>query len=438
LFEQLANLFRIPELRRRILFTAMMLAVYRVGGHVPTPGIDAQALAGFFEAQKGSILDFFDMFSGGALQRMTVFSLGIMPYISASIILQLMTAVVPYLEQLKKQGGAGQRKITQYTRYGTVVLAGIQGMGIAFGLESMTSPTGALVIPHPGWPFRLLVMVTLVAGTAFIMWLGEQITEHGVGNGISLIIFAGIVANLIPAAINSSRLLQSGAISIFVAAAVAVLMTVVIGLVIFLETSFRKIPVHYAKRNVGSRTYGGQSTHIPLKINTSGVIPPIFASSIMLFPTTIAQFVNTSDLPWLQSALDSLNPGGVLYNAVYVGLILFFAFFYTAITFNPADLADNMKKHGGFIPGIRPGAKTAEFVDFVLTRITFAGALYLAAVCVLPTLLINTLNVPFFFGGTALLIVVGVGLDTVQQVESHLLQHNYDGFLKKGAIRGRR
>jgi len=438
LFEQLANLFRIPELRRRILFTAMMLAVYRVGGHVPTPGIDAQALAGFFEAQKGSILDFFDMFSGGALQRMTVFSLGIMPYISASIILQLMTAVVPYLEQLKKQGGAGQRKITQYTRYGTVLLAAIQGMGIAFGLESMTSPTGALVIPHPGWPFRLLVMVTLVAGTAFIMWLGEQITEHGVGNGISLIIFAGIVANLIPASINSSRLLQSGAISIFVAAAVAVLMTVVIGLVIYLETSYRKIPVHYAKRNVGSRTYGGQSTHIPLKINTSGVIPPIFASSIMLFPTTIAQFVQTDQLPWLQVILDSLNPGGVFYNLVYVGLILFFAFFYTAITFNPADLADNMKKHGGFIPGIRPGAKTAEFVDFVLTRITFAGAIYLAAVCVLPTLLINTLNVPFFFGGTALLIVVGVGLDTVQQVESHLLQHNYDGFLKKGAIRGRR
>ena len=438
MFEKLANLFRIPELRRRILFTALMLAVYRIGGHVPTPGIDAQALAGFFEAQKGSILDFFDMFSGGALQRMTVFSLGIMPYISASIILQLMAAVVPYLEQLKKQGGTGQRKITQYTRYGTVLLAGIQGMGIAFGLESMTSPTGALVIPHPGWPFRLLVLVTLVAGTAFIMWLGEQITEHGVGNGISLIIFAGIVANLIPAGINTSRLLQSGSMSIFVAAVIAAMMAVVIGLVIYLETSFRKIPVHYAKRNVGARTYGGQSTHIPLKINTSGVIPPIFASSIMLFPTTIAQFVQTEQLPWLQAILDSLNPGGVFYNLVYVALILFFAFFYTAITFNPADLADNMKKHGGFIPGIRPGAKTAEFVDFVLTRITFAGALYLAAVCVLPTILISTLNVPFFFGGTALLIVVGVGLDTVQQVESHLLQHNYDGFLKKGAIRGRR
>ncbi len=438
MFDQLANLFRIPELRRRIFFTAFMLAVYRLGGHVPTPGIDAHALAGFFDAQAGSILGFFDMFSGGALKRMTVFALGIMPYISASIILQLMQAVVPQLEALKKQGAAGQHKITQYTRYGTVLLSTIQGMGIAFGLESMTSPTGALVVPHPGWPFRLLVCLTLVAGTSFIMWLGEQITEHGVGNGISLIIFAGIVARLIPATLNMGRLLQSGSMTPFTAVAVAVLMVVVMALVIYLETSYRRIPVQYAKRSVGPRTYGGQSTHIPLKINTSGVIPPIFASSIILFPTTIAQWIKTENYPWLQVFLDSMQPGRMAYDIIYVALIIFFAFFYTAVVFNPADLADNMKKYGGFVPGIRPGARTAEYVDFVLTRITFAGAIYLSAVCVLPTILINYLNVPFYFGGTALLIIVGVGLDTVQQVESHMLQHNYDGFLKTGAIRRRR
>jgi preprotein translocase subunit SecY len=375
------------------------------------------------------------MFTGGALEQLSVFALGIMPYISASIILQLLTVVVPHLEQLKKEGAQGQKKITQYTRYGTVVLSIIQGLGIAVGLEGMQSPTGAAVVFVPGWSFRLMTVITLTAGTAFIMWLGEQITERGIGNGISLIIFAGIVARM-PAAIgNTFRLLYQDEMGIFTLIILLVVMIAVIGFIIYVEQGQRRIPVQYAKRVVGRRMYGGQSTHLPLKINSSGVIPPIFASSILMFPATIAQFTQVG---WLQSFSQMMQPGGLYYNLLFVGFIVFFCYFYTAVTFNPVDVADNMKKNGGYIPGIRPGKRTADYIDRVLTRITLGGAVYVSAVCVLPTLLINQFNVPFYFGGTALLIVVGVAIDTVAQIESHMLSRHYEGFLKKGSVKGRR
>ncbi|MGD8561438.1 MAG: preprotein translocase subunit SecY [Desulfarculaceae bacterium] len=425
---------RIPELKRRVLFTLVMLAVYRVGCAIPTPGIDATALAAFFAKFKGTILGLFDMFSGGALERMSIFALGIMPYISASIILELMTVVIPHLAQLKKEGQAGRKKITQYARYGTVLLSLIQGFAIAIGLESMTSPGGALIVPNPGWGFRLLTMTTLTAGTAFIMWLGEQITERGIGNGISLIIFAGIVASIPSAISNTVSMLRLGEVSIFMLVILVAAMIGVIAVICFVEQGQRRLPVQYAKRMVGRRMYGGQSTHLPLKINTSGVIPPIFASAIIMFPTTIAQFIQ---VPWVQKAAASITPGGWVYSAIYVAMIFFFCYFYTAVTFNPTDVADNMKKYGGFIPGIRPGKRTAEYIDRVLTRITLGGAVYLSAVCVLPTVLISQFNVPFYFGGTALLIVVGVALDTMAQIESHLLQRSYEGFLKKGKVKGR-
>lgn len=430
----LGNIVRIPELKRRVIFTLLMLAVYRVGCAIPTPGIDANALAAFFARYKGTLLGLFDMFSGGALEKMSIFALGIMPYISASIILELLTVVIPHLAQLKKEGEAGRKKITQYARYGTVVLSLIQGLGIAMGLESMTSPGGALVVPNPGWGFRVLTMITLSAGTAFIMWLGEQITERGIGNGISLIIFAGIVARM-PSAINSSfQMVRLGEISIFILLVLGVVMLAVIAGICFVEQGQRRLPVQYAKRVVGRRMYGGQTTHLPLKVNTAGVIPPIFASSIIMFPATIAQFIQ---IPWVQSAARAITPGGWIYSLLYVILIFFFCYFYTAVTFNPADVADNMKKYGGFIPGIRPGKRTAEYIDRVLTRITLGGAVYVSAVCVLPTVLISQFNVPFYFGGTALLIVVGVALDTMAQIESHLLQRSYEGFLKKGSVKGR-
>ena len=424
------NIFKIPELKKRIFFTLGLLIVYRIGVHVPVPGIDAVALAEIFERAKGTILGIFNMFSGGALERLSVFALGIMPYISASIILQLLTVVVPHLERLKKEGEQGRKKITQYTRYGTVVLSIIQGFAIAVGLEKM----GTVI--DPGIEFRLMTVITLTAGTAFIMWLGEQITERGVGNGISLIIFAGIVVRLPQAIGNTFRLLSTGEMRIFPVLILLALMIAVVATIVFVEQGQRRIPVQYAKRIVGRRMYGGQSTHLPLKINTSGVIPPIFASSIMMFPATIASFIT---IPWIQDIVAALTPGNALYEILFVALIFFFCYFYTAVTFNPVDVSENMKKQGGYIPGIRPGKRTADYIDKVLTRITLGGAIYVSAVCVLPSILITRFNVPFYFGGTALLIVVGVAIDTVSQIESHMLARHYEGFLKKGGsgIRGR-
>jgi preprotein translocase subunit SecY len=413
----------------------LLLAIYRIGVHVPTPGIDASALAAFFAQAKGTLFGFIDMFSGGAFERLSVFALGIMPYISSSIILQLLTVVVPHLERLSKEGEAGRKKITQYTRYGTVILSLIQGFGISVGLERMSGPAGEAVVLDPGWSFRMMTMISLTAGTAFIMWLGEQITERGIGNGISLIIFAGIVARMPTAISNSIRLLRTGEMGIIVILLLSALMVAVVGAIVYMERGQRRIPVQYAKRIVGRRMYGGQSTHLPLKINTAGVIPPIFASSIIMFPATIANFI---DHPWMKAVSNQLTPGSLLYEMIYVGFIFFFCYFYTAVTFNPTDVADNMRKYGGYIPGIRPGKKTAEFVDRVLTRITFSGAVYVSAVCVLPSILITRFNVPFYFGGTALLIVVGVALDTVGQIESHMLMRHYEGFMKQGRIKGRR
>ncbi len=431
------NIGKIPELKKRIIFALLMLAVYRLGCHIPTPGIDGAALASFFDARQGTLFGLFDMFSGGALSRMSVMALGIMPYISASIILQLLTVVVPHLEKLKKEGEQGRKKITQYTRYGTVILSVIQGFGIAVGLERMSGPGGAMVVPIGGWGFRLLTVVTLTAGTAFLMWLGEQITERGIGNGISLIIFSGIVARFPVAVTNTFRLMGTGEITAFFMALLVALMLAVVGFIVFVERGQRRISVQYAKRVVGRRMYGGQSTHLPLKVNTAGVIPPIFASSIIMFPATIANFLNVKELPWLQTVVNFLNPGHIVYILIYVIFIIFFCYFYTAVTFNPVDVADNMKKYGGFIPGIRPGKNTADYIDRVLTRITFTGAIYVSAVCVLPHLLISKLNVPFYFGGTALLIIVGVAMDTSNQIESHMLTRHYEGFMKKGLGRAR-
>jgi preprotein translocase subunit SecY len=436
------NIPKIPELRKRVIITFLLLAVYRIGVHVPTPGIDTQALVAFFEQQKGTLFGLIDLFSGGALRQLSVFALGIMPYISASIIFQLLTVVIPYLEKLSKEGEAGRKKITQYTRYATVVLSIIQGFGISVSLERMTGPGGESVVMDPGWSFRLMTIITLTAGTAFIMWLGEQITERGIGNGISLIIFAGIVAGIPSAFGNTIRLYSTGEMSPLFILFIFALMIGVVGIIIvFAEQGQRRIPVQYAKRVVGRKMYGGQSTHLPLKVNMAGVIPPIFASSILMFPLTITQFLPQDILeayPWISSILNSLGPATILYNLLYVVFIIFFCYFYTAVIFNPVDVADNMKKYGGYIPGIRPGKKTSDYIDRVLTRITLGGALYVAAVCVLPSILIYKMNIPFYFGGTALLIVVGVAMDTVSQMESHMLSRHYEGFMKKGHIKGRR
>jgi len=431
LITSLQNIFKIPELRSRVLFTLAMLAVFRIGAHIPTPGINNEELFKFLTERGGALMGFLDIFSGGALSRLTIFALGIMPYISASIILQLLTVVVPHLSKLSKEGERGRKTIIQYTRYGTIGIAFIQGFGIALGLEGMND--GAFVL-DPGWAFRFMTVITLVAGTAFLMWLGEQITERGVGNGISLIIFSGIVASLPGAIVQTFELYNVGQISLLLLLLLGVVMLAVMTAIVFLESGRRKIAVQYAKRVVGRRVYGGQNTHIPLKINTAGVIPPIFASSIIAFPATITSFIQ---VPWVQSFGAQLAPGSVLYTMIYVGLIIFFCFFYTAVVLNPVDMADNMKKYGGFIPGIRPGQKTADFIYKVLTRITFAGAIYLAIVCVIPELLIYKLGMPFYFGGTSLLIVIGVGLDTAQQIENHMLMRNYDGFLGKTPLKGR-
>jgi len=429
------NIAKVPELRKRLLATAWFLVIYRLGAHIPTPGIDTSALAAFFAQQKGTLFGLIDMFSGGALQRLSVFALGIMPYISASIILQLLTVVVPSLERLSKEGELGQKKINQYSRYGTVILSMIQALGIAIGLEGMRVGTGASVVYHPGWAFRAMTVLTLTTGTIFIMWIGEQITERGIGNGISLIIFAGIVARMPSAIVRTFRLVKAGEMSLFLLLFLLILMVIVVAVIVFFERAHRRIPIQYARRVVGRRVYGGQSTHLPLKVNTAGVIPPIFASSILLFPATLANFIPH---PLTKTISGFLMPGRFVYEFLYVILIIFFCYFYTAVTFNPVDVADNIKKYGGYIPGIRPGKKTAEYIDTVLTRITLGGALYVSAICVLPSVLINKFNVPFYFGGTALLIVVGVAMDTVQQIETHLITRHYDGFLKKGRVRARR
>ena len=422
------NIGNIPELQKRLGWTFFLLFIYRVGIHVPTPGIDGQALAAFFVQAKGTLLGMFDMFSGGGLSKLSVFSLGIMPYISASIIIELLAMVVPTLERLKKEGEAGQRKITRYTRYGTILLSVIQSFGIAVGLESMQGPAGEMIVMFPGWGFRILTIITLTTGTAFIMWIGEQITERGIGNGISLIIFAGIVARGPSAVINSIRLIKTGEMSLFVMLLIIILMVATFAIIVFIEIAQRRIPIQYAKRVQGRRMVGGQSTHLPLKINTAGVIPPIFASSIIMFPATIANFI---DLPIMKKFSAAFVPSSISYNIVYVILIFIFCYFYTAVTFKPDDVADNLKKFGGYVPGIRPGKRTAEYLDKILTRLTFWGAVYVSVVCVLPMLLIGKFNVPFFFGGTALLIVVGVGIDTIQQIQSHLMSRNYEGLMKK-------
>lgn len=426
------NIFKVEELKNRVIFTLALLTVYRIGCHIPTPGINGDALSKFLSQNAGAFMGFFDMFSGGALSRVTIFALGIMPYISASIIMQLLTVVIPSIGKLAKEGEAGRKKIVKYTRYGTVLISAIQSFGIAAGLEKMQN---GLFVQNPGIAFKLITMITLTSGTAFIMWLGEQITERGIGNGISLIIFAGIVARFPNAIVSTIRLVQAGELNLFFVVFLVAMMIAVVAAIILLERGQRKIPVQYAKRVVGRKVYGGQSTHLPLKINTAGVIPPIFASSIIMFPATVAGFI---EIPWVQAIAKQLSPGTVVYTLLYVGMIFFFAYFYTAIVFNPVDIADNLKKYGGFIPGIRPGQKTSEYLYRVLSRLTFVGAIYLATVCVIPEVLITKFNVPFYFGGTSLLIAVGVALDTVSQIESHLVTRSYEGFLKKGRLRGRK
>ena len=433
----LQNITKIPELKKRILFTLMMLAVFRIVSHIPTPGIDAAALSAFFQARGDTLFGLIDMFSGGALGQMSVVALGIMPYISASIILELLTVVVPLLEKLKKEGEQGRKKIIQYTRYGTVVLSMIQGFGIAVGIENMVVGQSP-VVPVGGWGFRILAAITLTAGTAFLMWLGEQITERGIGNGISLIIFAGIVARLPEAILGVIQTMGApGQLGPFGILVLLAFMIAVVGFIVLVERGQRRIPVQYAKRVVGRRMYGGQTTHLPLKVNTAGVIPPIFASSIIMFPATIGNFMDVKKFPWVQTIVSFLSPGSVVYELIFVAFVIFFCYFYTAVHFNPVDVADNMKKYGGFIPGIRPGKNTADYIDRVLTRVTFFGALYVSAVCVLPQILIYQLHVPFYFGGTALLIVVGVAMDTSNQIEAHMLTRHYEGFMRKGLVKAR-
>jgi preprotein translocase subunit SecY len=434
-FAGLSNLGKIPELRKRLLFTLGMLIVYRIGAHVPTPGIDPNALAAFFAQQQGTLLGMFNMFSGGALSRLTVFALGIMPYISASIIFQLMTAVIPKLEAIKKEGPAGQQKITQYTRYATVVLAVFQGFGMSYGLESMQAG-GMNVVVEPGWSFRLMTVLTLTSGTAFIMWVGEQITARGIGNGISLIIYSGIVANLPIALANTLQLARTGDLQPLFVLLLLVMVIGVTAFIIFMERAQRRITIQYARRQVsGRKMVGGENSHLPLKVNTAGVIPPIFASSIILFPVTIANFA-----PWesVKTFASYLSPGQIPYMVIYALAIIFFCFFYTAIVFNPEETSDNLRKYGGFIPGIRPGRRTSEFLDGILTRLTLVGAIYVAAVCLLPEILIANYNVPFYFGGTSMLIVVSVTMDTASQIQSFLISRQYEGLMKKAKIRSRR
>ena len=432
MLEKLRNIFRIPDLRRKLIFTLAMFVVYRIGGHITLPGIDAGALLQQFQHLKGTLLGLYDIFSGGNLRRATIFALGIMPYISASIILQLLGAVIPYYQRLQKEGEEGRRKITQHTRYGTVILAVIQGFGISIFLENI----GPGVVINPGMGFRLISVLTMTAGTIFIMWLGEQITERGIGNGISLIIMIGIMARFPNYFINAWRLFITGVHGFFFYLIMVVFIVLITAAVVFITQAQRRIPVQYARRVIGRKVYGGQSTFIPLNVNAAGVIPIIFAQSVIMLPTTVAQFFPKTGFMENMNAL--LRPGYWLYNIIYATLIVIFAYFYTAIVINPTDLADNMKKYGGFIPGKRPGAKTSEYIDRIITRITLPGALFFAFIAILPMYLIVHFKVPFYFGGTSLLIVVGVLLDTVQQIEAQLMMRHYEGFLKKGKVRGRR
>ena len=467
MLKSLRNIWDIPDLRKRVFFTLGLLAVYRLGNHIPTPGINAKALIDFFEQNKANWFGLVDMFSGGNLARVTIFALGIMPYISASIILQLLTVVWPFLEKLSKEGELGKRKITQYTRYGTVLLALIQSSAIAQYLEKMTTSQSFSIVEHPGIAFKLMTVLTLTTGTAFIMWLGEQITDRGIGNGMSLLIFAGIVVGFPRGLLDTFRMIQRGELNLLAALLLVAMMVAVIAAIVFVERGQRRITVQYAKRVVGRRMYGGQSTHLPLRVNTSGVIPVIFASSIIAFPQTIASFFQANN-PWMKTVSEQLQWGMPLYNVLYVTFIIFFCYFYTAIVFNPDDVAENMRKYGGFIPGIRPGKRTSEHLDHILSRITFGGALYLAVIALLPEFLMagfrvapipvigpaldlflsenglgwitEGLHLNFYFGGTSLLIVVGVAMDTVAQVEAQLIMRHYDGFSGKGGkrIRGRR
>jgi len=457
--ESFRNIFAIPELRRRLFFTFALLAIYRVGCYIPTPGVDSAALLEFVQAAQNTIFGFVNTFTGGSLARAAIFALGIMPYITASIILQLLTVVWPYLEKLSKEGELGRRKITQYTRYLTVVISIIQSTGIAVFLERITTPGGASLVPNAGIGFKLVTIITLTTGCATVMWLGEQISERGVGNGISLIIFAGIIVGLIPAALTTFGSVQTGNLSLLRVLVLIVFMLAVVAFIVYMERAQRRIPVQYAKRVVGRRVYGGQSTYLPLRVNTGGVIPVIFASSVVMVPATIGGVWQNE---WIQTLVGYLNWGQPLHYLLYVIAIVFFSYFYVSIIFNPADLAENMRKYGGFIPGIRPGKRTADYIDRILTRITLVGALYLAAVSVLPEFLLSGfkvgglpwlgpmldpytpnwvtegMGINFYFGGTSLLIVVGVAMDTVQQIESQLVMRNYEGFMKKGRIRGRR
>jgi preprotein translocase subunit SecY len=460
--DSLKNIFAIPELRKRVLFTFGLLAVYRIGGHIPTPGVNTQALQALAQQQASSgLFGLYDIFSGRNLSQMTIFALGVMPYISASIILQLLTVVWPYLERLSKEGELGRRKITQYTRYGTILLSVVQSLGIAFYLEKYTNILGGLpLVYEPGWGFRLMTVMTLTTGSVLVMWLGEQITERGIGNGMSLLIFSGIVAGLPRGAVSTLHQFEIGDMSILRLVALLILMVAVVGAIVFVERGHRRVTVQYARRMVGRRMYGGASTHIPLKVNTGGVMPVIFASSILSFPQTLRPMFATNG--FFDRAVQQLTIGYPLYNLLYITLIVFFAYFYTAIIFNPDDVAENMRKYGGFVPGIRPGKRTAEHIDSILARVTLAGALYLAVIALVPEFLMTGfkvepipfigdwldarlpafftqgMNVQFYFGGTSLLIIVGVAMDTVQQIESQLIMRHYDGFMKKTRIRGRR
>ena len=468
MIQSLRNIWDIPDLRKRVLFTLGLLAVYRFGNHIPTPGINAKALLDLFEQNRTNWMGLVDMFSGGNLSKVTIFALGIMPYISASIILQLLTVVWPFLEKLSKEGELGRRKITQYTRYGTVLLSIVQSLGIAVFLENQTLRGNMSIVEHPGWGFKLMTVLTLTTGTAFIMWLGEQITDRGIGNGMSLLIFAGIVVGFPRGVIDTAGKIQRGELGLLAVILLMVMMVLVVAAIVFVERGQRRITVQYAKRVVGRRMYGGQSTHLPLRVNTSGVIPVIFASSIIAFPQTIASYFKTNS-PWMQTVSESLQWGEPLYNVLYIAFIIFFCYFYTAIVFNPDDVAENMRKYGGFVPGIRPGKRTAEYLDHILGRITFGGAVYLALIAILPEFLLTGfrvghlpligpridmfltdnnlgwitegLHLNFYFGGTSLLIVVGVAMDTVAQIEAQLIMRHYDGFSGPGKgrrVRGRR
>jgi preprotein translocase subunit SecY len=459
MLDSIRNIFSIPELRKRVIFTLLLLAIYRIGGQIPNPGLNAVALQEFWQSQKGSLFGFVDLFSGRNMSRMTIFALGIMPYISASIILQLLTVVWPYLERLSKEGELGRKKITQYTRYGTIGICLIQAFGISIFLEAIRTPAGASIVLNPGWGFKLLTVLTLTTGTVFVMWLGEQISERGIGNGISLIIFAGIVVSFPSGLTSMVAGMKTGAMDPLKMIFLGALMVAVIAFIVFVERGQRRIPVSYAKRVVGRKVYGGQSTHLPLRVNTGGVIPIIFAASVITIPATMANLIK---VPVIQTIAAQFGLGMPLYNLVYIAAIIFFTYFYISIIFNPVDVADNLRKYGGFIPGLRPGKNTSDYIDDVLSRITLAGAIYLAAVAILPEFMITGfkvqtlpwvgpwleanlpkfitegMGVDFMFGGTSILIVVGVAMDTMQQIEAQLVMRNYDGFMRRSRIRGRR